>query len=554
MIQAADGMPLSIKNAIINDVKEIITPVSGKADGGPCAQAACIGNQSAVFIQHLFIDSDIIGQNRMNLLINQVVRFAVDKGGKPVKLSGIADLIDILFIQFSRFIGITYHTEAVVIKVMCGALCQKQISIIAVTKCFIAAFPIAGIYRPAIKHGMRILADGLVPDLRAVRHAVLKSVGDFTGSEGITGNILYRIVFRDFCTRLLNCVAALDRSRSRRTDRIGRIHTAVGRDRTGIPAGDEGSSVITNAADAARNAILLCCRCTCRIPAIGNRAACCIAANTADKIRSDKTRIGQSDTADLRIFNITEQCSIGLRSIMQIQTADDMPLAVKFARICIRYHITGAVLYKQHADRCPCPQRFLPCRRIIAVRIKCSGVNGDIRSQNGIGAGIRVIYMLHEPVELSAVCDLINIVGIEYGGLVACITLRAEAIRIRCKCMDTFCIQLCVAVGRLLITAGCIAAEHGISFKHRYCIIADGLVPDLRAVRHAAVQKPGDFTGSELFRTAVLSCAFFIRRIDAARRQCIFLIIIAVLNSSLIEAANGTEFTLCQNIHIGKAI
>ena len=80
------------------------------ANGRPCPEGALL--QSAVFIDHIFIDHNI----RRQLGIGRGIAF-VDMGSKPVQLTGIADFIVIaLCVPLCALIGCVFaHAEAIVI-------------------------------------------------------------------------------------------------------------------------------------------------------------------------------------------------------------------------------------------------------------------------------------------------------------------------------------------------------------------------------------------------------------------------------------------------------
>ena len=135
-------------------------------------------------------------------------------------------------------------------------------------------------------------------------------------------------------------------------------------------------------------------------------------------------------------FSLSEQTDTILLCIIKIQSADGMSLSIKCAVVVNIFLIDIAVTVIAITDREPITEIAL-CESTVLVQDVF--IYGNVRCKNGICFSITSIYMLHEPVELTCICDLVHAVPVS----ISCRLILTAAIT------ETVCIGIAYVIIRI---------------------------------------------------------------------------------------------------------
>ena len=191
--------------------------------------------------------------------------------------------------------------------------------------------------------------------------------------------------------------------------------------------------------------------------------------------------------ADFSIsVNLSEQTDITLPCIVKIQSADGVSLSVKSAVVANIFLSAIVVTVIVVTDREP----FTEVRAITiecAIRIQDIFVYRDIICEDRIIISIadfrslqfHAVHQLHEPVQLTAVCDLVYAVLVSISRRLIrsfAVCIRAEAVHIGMY------LHIALGVAVECTAAFALALINLISAKYRISILTDGLTPDMENI------------------------------------------------------------------------
>ena len=194
---------------------------------------------------------------------------------------------------------------------------------------------------------------------------------------------------------------------------------------------------------------------------------------------------------------MSEQTNIILLCIVKIQSADGVTLSVKGTIITNTFLAAIAVTVVVITNREPCTEIAL-CES--TVLLQDVFIYGDVRCENCVNINsvlTTTVHHLHDPVELTCICDLVHAVASRIGCGFVVITHQTEAVLVfrmytagsiaavhagAVHEIVTGAVLFHIVVGFLCAVTVLVAIVHRHAIRHRVILHTEFLTPDFAGV------------------------------------------------------------------------